>query len=91
MLALFGGPKESREQDFYLSDIIESDSFVFFHKKSLSPFHWESFKDLSALRIGATRGYTYSTDFWNIADSSNLNKLINLKNFEMNFYGNNYE
>jgi|TARA_R110002049_G_scaffold98717_2_gene240505 polar amino acid transport system substrate-binding protein len=81
----FWGPNKNRQRDLYHSDIIETDSFVFFHKKSFPYFHWQRFTDLSIFRIGATRGYTYSEEFWNLADNDRLrvsvanNDLINLK------------
>ena len=68
----FWGANKSREQDFYPSDMIESDSIVFFHKKVVPPFHWEKLTDISTLRIGATRGYTYTEEFWNLADNDKL-------------------
>ncbi len=85
----FWGENKDREGDFYYSDVIQDDSFVFFHKKSLPPFEWKSLSDLSHLRIGATLGYTYTEEFWKLAnndtlrvsvrndDLTNLSQLIN--------------
>jgi polar amino acid transport system substrate-binding protein len=76
---------KSYEHDFYHSDLIETDAVVFFHKKSLSPFHWENLSDLSALRIGTTRGCSYTEDFLDLAEADQLrvsvtnDELTNLK------------
>tara|TARA_R110001592_G_scaffold65716_1_gene201716 strand:+ start:30029 stop:30790 length:762 start_codon:yes stop_codon:yes gene_type:complete len=81
----FWGADIERRQDFFYSDVVRNDSFVLFHRKSLAPFEWNSLTELTHLRIGATLGYSYSKDFWNLANNDSLrvsvenNDLTNLE------------
>lgn len=45
-----------REQTYLFSDPIYTGKYVFFHLKS-TPVKWQSYNDLSKLRIGAPRGF----------------------------------
>ncbi len=64
-----------RKQDFLYSEPLSSEKLVFFHLKSKNIPNWQNLADLKNYSIGATRGYTYTQDFWNAADS----KLINVQ------------
>jgi polar amino acid transport system substrate-binding protein len=68
----YWGDKVERHQEFYHSDVLHTESFVFFHRKSLSPLSWKKLSDLSAFAIGATRGYTYTVEFWAMANEDKL-------------------
>lgn len=64
---------QSGEGDFILSEPISSHKEVFFHLKS-KPFpHWETLSDLHAVKIGATLGYTYTSEFWELAHDGKIN------------------
>jgi polar amino acid transport system substrate-binding protein len=60
------------ERDFVLSAPISNHKEVFFHLKS-TPFpHWETLSDLRGLKLGATLGYTYTSEFWTMAQTGKL-------------------
>ena len=61
-----------REKDFYLSDSISVEKIVFFHLKSKPIKDWETLEDLIDYKFGATRGYTYTKKFWNLANTKRL-------------------
>lgn len=64
---------QAGEGDFILSEPISSHKEVFFHLKS-KPFpHWETLADLHAVKIGATLGYTYTSEFWALAHDGKIN------------------
>lgn len=73
------------EIDFVLSTPISSHKEVFFHLKS-KPFpNWEALSDLHGIKLGATLGYTYTSDFWAMAQDGKINvevavrDVLNLK------------
>lgn len=69
---------KDRQNDFFESDIVESDAFVFFHRRSLQLSSWDSLDSLSKFHIGATRGYTYSEEFWRLRENNTLRiSLVN--------------
>ena len=63
---------KDREKEFYLSDPISEEKIVFFHLKSNSIKDWETLEDLKNYKFGATRGYTYTKEFWDAANSKRL-------------------
>jgi len=77
-----------KEKHFHYSDTILTEKTVFFHLKTTIVDKWDSLKDLSKYRIGATRSYTYTDEFWQLAkdgtlkveeassDTTNFKKLI---------------
>lgn len=82
--AVWFASKDS-ESDFVLSDPISHHKEVFFHLKS-KPFpRWETLSDLHGLKFGATLGYTYTGEFWAMAQAGTLNvevagrDVLNLK------------
>jgi polar amino acid transport system substrate-binding protein len=76
---------QAAEDDFVLSEPISNHREVFFHLKS-KPFpSWETLSDLRGVRFGATLGYTYTRDFWELAKSGQIDvevtsrDLLNLR------------
>ncbi|MEJ2729030.1 MAG: transporter substrate-binding domain-containing protein [Deltaproteobacteria bacterium] len=63
---------KDREREFYLSDPISEEKIVFFHLKSNPIKDWKTLEDLKNYKIGATRGYTYTKEFWDAAKSKRL-------------------
>ncbi len=56
------GWRKERTKYFYYSDIIFSQSKVFFHRKD-QDFKWKTMDDLRGLTIGLTIGYSPSPEF----------------------------
>ena len=54
--------KAEREQDFFYSDPVLKEEFVFFHLKS-SPFDWQKISDLSGYTLGGLLGSSYGKAF----------------------------
>lgn len=77
-------PSDERAKDFIYSDPIQSDATVFFHLKSNPPPEWETLDDLKGMRIGATAGFTYTTEFWDAAKSKRLD-IEEAASEELNF------
>lgn len=81
---------KDREKEFYLSDPISEEKIVFFHLKSNPIKDWETLDDLSNYKFGATRGYTYTKEFWQAAESKRINVDItdsDRQNFKKLFAG----
>ena len=55
---------KDREKEFYLSDPISAEKIVLFHLKTNPIKDWKNLDDLKIYKIGATRGYTYTKEFW---------------------------
>lgn len=51
-----------RTKDFLYSAPVLNEQFVLFYSKD-NPIAWSELKDLSDLRLGGTRGYSYGPDF----------------------------
>ncbi|MBU2713444.1 substrate-binding periplasmic protein [Zooshikella harenae] len=77
-------PSKEREKLFYYSNSIGKEDVVFFHLKTTNFDQWESFEDLKKYRIGATRGYTYTAEFWDAEKDKKLNIIVNNSD-EINF------
>ena len=75
---------EERAQDFHYSDPIQTDAMVFFHLKDNPPPAWEILTDLDGQRIGATSGFTYTDEFWELARSNHLD-IEEAESEELNF------
>ena len=60
------------EKDFFLSDPISEEKIVFFHLKSNPIKDWKTLKDLKNYKFGATRGYTYTKEFWDAVKTRRL-------------------
>ena len=65
--------KAEREQDFIHSPPVNHERIVFFGRKGRVPERWSTLAELAGLRIGATRGFTYSDEFWRLAGAGLLN------------------
>jgi polar amino acid transport system substrate-binding protein len=81
---------KDREKEFYLSDPISEEKIVFFHLKSNPIKDWETLDDLNTYKFGATRGYTYTKEFWQAAESKRINVDItdsDRQNFKKLFAG----
>ena len=63
---------KDREKEFFLSDPISEEKIVFFHLKTRPLKDWETLDDLKDYQFGATRGYTYTKEFWEAAESKRL-------------------
>ncbi len=73
---------------FHYSQPIYRSKALLYHLKSKPIPPWESLSDLKPYRFGATRGYTYIKEFWDLhasgvlnvevtnTDEANLNKLL---------------
>ena len=80
---------QASEHDFVLSDPISNHREVFFHLKSKPLPNWATLSDLRDIKLGATLGYTYTSEFWAMARSGELNvevaarDVLNLKKVVM--------
>jgi len=81
---------KDREQEFYLSDPISEEKIVLFHLKSNPIKDWQTLDDLKNYKFGATRGYTYTKEFWQAAESKRIHVDItdsDKQNFQKLFVG----
>lgn len=63
---------DERAADFiHVGPIIE-DRLVLFHLRDTVVPDWTVLTDLAGLRIGAVTGYTYTADFWDLAEAGAL-------------------
>jgi len=79
---------EDKQQIFHYSDAIFEEKTAFFHLKTTQLPNWKKLSDLSKFRFGATRGYSYTKEFWKAGkdgvltideasnDKTNFKKLI---------------
>jgi polar amino acid transport system substrate-binding protein len=63
---------KDRENDYHLSDPISLEKIVLFHLKTNPVKDWKTLDDLRNYTFGATRGYTYTSEFWEAAESKRL-------------------
>ena len=63
---------KDREKEFYLSDPISEEKIVFFRLKSNPIKDWKTLDDLKNYNFGATRGYTYTKEFWQAVESKQI-------------------
>lgn len=75
--------KPDREADFYYSDPVLTETFVFFHLKTFS-FQWKSLSDLEELTIGGGIGYSYGSEFDAALDAGKL-KIHRVATTKQNF------
>ncbi|KPA11666.1 amino acid ABC transporter periplasmic protein [Candidatus Magnetomorum sp. HK-1] len=66
---------EDKQKVFHYSDSLNTEKTVFFHLKTTKIPDWKTMQDLSKFRIGATRGYSYSKEFW----QAGKNGIINIE------------
>ncbi len=67
---------ETRTKDSYYSDPVNTEKMVFFYKGENPIEGWEELTDLQDVKIGATRGLTYTDEFWELADKGVLNVYV---------------
>ncbi|MDE1464256.1 substrate-binding periplasmic protein [Spartinivicinus poritis] len=79
---------KEREKSFIHSESLHSADIVFFHLKTTPFKSWDNLSDLKKYRIGASRSYTYTPEFW----EAHKNKILNIRvsnsdeiNFKMLF------
>lgn len=75
---------QEREKEFIHSAPISEHRELLFHLSSISLPEWQNITDLSKFTFGATRGYTYTTEFWEGAKSGKLN-VSEIVSDEQNF------
>lgn len=64
---------KDREADFIHSEPVMNMKTVFFHLRTTPiPENWSSLEEFQGFRIGATRGYTYTKAFWDMAKTGKL-------------------
>jgi len=81
---------KDREKEFYLSEPINEEKIVFFHLKTNPMKDWNTLEDLRYYKIGATRGYTYTKAFWDLANTKRLRVDVSdsdIQNFKKLFNG----
>ena len=81
---------KNRGKEFYLSEPISEEKIVFFHLKSNSVKDWKTLDDLKNYKFGATRGYTYTKEFWQAIESKRLKADLtdsDMQNFKKLFAG----
>ena len=81
---------KDREKEFYLSEPINEEKIVFFHLKTSPMKDWKTLEDLRYYKIGATRGYTYTKAFWDLANTKRLRVDVadsDIQNFKKLFNG----
>jgi polar amino acid transport system substrate-binding protein len=81
---------KDREKEFYLSDPISVEKIVFFHLTSNPIKDWKTLDDLKDYKFGATRGYTYSKEFWTAVETKRLKVDVtdsDKQNFKKLFVG----
>ena len=72
------------KRDFLYSQAISEHKEVFFYLKQNNIPNWEKLEDLKELRIGATRGFTYTEAFWRLHKAGVLD-VEEVDNDELNF------
>ena len=81
---------KDRDKEFFLSDPISEEKIVFFHLKSNPIKDWKTLDDLKKYKFGATRGYTYTKEFWQTIESKRLKADLtdnDMQNFKKLFAG----
>jgi len=72
----FSFENEQRAKRFYFSDALSDHKELFFHLKSLEVPDWQTLEDLAEFSFGATRGYTYTEEFWEAARNETINVSV---------------
>lgn len=71
-VAAFWACSLERQEYFYCSDPIGKEDVVFFYHRDKPLKKWQGLDNLAGYKIGATKGYTYTKEFWDAADSKRL-------------------
>ena len=75
---------EEKARDFYYSNPISAHRELFFYLKKRNLPPWKTLSDLSGFDIGATRGYTYTDEFWRMGKQGELT-IYEANSDELNF------
>jgi len=75
---------EDKQKIFHYSDAMSDEKVVLFHLKTKPLPDWKTLADLSKFRIGATRGYSYTDEFWQ-AGKDGIIKIEEASNDKTNF------
>lgn len=67
---------EEREADFIHVGPVNIDRMVLFRRADADIPAWSDIGDLADLTLGAVTGYTYTPDFWEMAESGQLNVQV---------------
>lgn len=68
---------QKHRKDFYCGGAIYNTEFVFFHLKTTGFKEWNALEDLKTYKIGATRGYAYTAEFWEAQKNNTLKVVVN--------------
>ncbi len=68
----YWGYKAEREKDFWLSDNVLTEQWVFLYRQPLK-FDWREMADLKPWRVAAIRNYTYTPEFHALVERGVLN------------------
>lgn len=63
---------KEKERKFYYSEKVYDGDWVFFHHKD-TKVDWKNYSDLSKYVIGATKGFSYTKDFYDGIENKTLN------------------
>jgi len=83
--ASFSFENKEREEFFVFSQPLSDHREVFFHLNGTKIPKWTKLSELSNLKFGATRGYTYTEEFWAAAAENTIRvqeTSSDLKNFK---------
>lgn len=75
---------EDKVKDFIYSDPISEHKELFFYLKKNNIQDWKKLTDLSGLRIGASRSFSYTEEFWRLAKEKKI-KVLEANSDELNF------
>ncbi|MCG8672171.1 MAG: transporter substrate-binding domain-containing protein [Pseudomonadales bacterium] len=75
---------EEKVKDFIYSDPISEHKEVFFYLKKNPMKEWNQLTDLVGLKVGATRSFSYTDEFWALAKDGRLN-VLEANSDELNF------
>lgn len=62
-----------RKKDFYCSEPLYYEATYFYYRKQKPLQDWNKLSELSHFNIGATKGYSYTDEFWEFAKRGVLN------------------
>lgn len=74
------------QRDFLLSQPLNQEKIVFFRRKNDQPNNWKNLAEFVQLRLGLTRGYTYTKELWQHAQNNEYSTSIvtsDLQNLRM--------
>ncbi len=64
--------KPDRAKDFFFSDAVTQEEFVFFHHVD-TPFNWVTLQDIEGQTLGGGLGYSYGSELDVLISSNNVN------------------